>query len=202
MRSGFTLMELLVVLVIVALLAGLLFPVLGRARARAQEAPCTSQLRQIGQAFSMYRDDHGFRPPLLSDLYPVYVTSKDLFVCPLDEWTDGGGWFWSTWGPMAEGDRGPFAQTYGYFFGRDPTGPDAVWHAVKASPGNPGYSVCVLHGERWEGRGYRGVPLAVFGVHLRLGFDGSVTRRQYRREPFNTFYVLADRLPEWWPEDE
>jgi prepilin-type N-terminal cleavage/methylation domain-containing protein/prepilin-type processing-associated H-X9-DG protein len=55
---GFTLVELLVVLALIAVLAGLLLPALARARAAAHTARCTSNLRQLGLATQFYWDDH------------------------------------------------------------------------------------------------------------------------------------------------
>src|SRR5689334_13357096 len=53
-RGGFTLVELLVVISIVALLVGLLLAGLTKARQVAQSASCLSQLRQIGVALANY----------------------------------------------------------------------------------------------------------------------------------------------------
>jgi prepilin-type N-terminal cleavage/methylation domain-containing protein len=62
-RHAFSLVELLVVIAIIAVLASLLLPALGRAKGKAQNAVCISQLRQLGTATRLYADDHDGRLP-------------------------------------------------------------------------------------------------------------------------------------------
>ncbi|BDI30345.1 hypothetical protein CCAX7_23960 [Capsulimonas corticalis] len=55
--AGFTLIELLVVIAVISILAALLFPTFFAAREKARSAACSSNLRQIGMAMSMYMED-------------------------------------------------------------------------------------------------------------------------------------------------
>jgi prepilin-type N-terminal cleavage/methylation domain-containing protein/prepilin-type processing-associated H-X9-DG protein len=62
-RAGFTLVELLVVIALITILAGVLLPVLGAIREKARQTTCLLQLRQIGQAHRLYLVDWDERFP-------------------------------------------------------------------------------------------------------------------------------------------
>lgn len=63
MRRGFSLAEILIVMVIVAVLCCLLFPVLSQSRMRAKETTCMSNLHQTYLAAKLYQSEEGDYPP-------------------------------------------------------------------------------------------------------------------------------------------
>jgi prepilin-type N-terminal cleavage/methylation domain-containing protein/prepilin-type processing-associated H-X9-DG protein len=92
-RSGFTLIELLVVIAIIAILAAILFPVFARAREKARQTSCLSNLKQLGMAVYMYTSDYDECTPIgfsglgwwtgtwKERVYP-YVKNYQLYECP------------------------------------------------------------------------------------------------------------------------
>ena len=73
---GFTLIELLVVIAIIAILAAILFPVFARARAKAQQSSCLSNVKQLALATLMYTSDN--------DEMRGWVWAKQLWNPELD----------------------------------------------------------------------------------------------------------------------
>ena len=135
-RRGFTIIELLVVVGIIAILTALLLPVVGRAKARARQTICLNNLRQINFGIRMYADDSGDKTPrpegtklnrllsftgyknfIRSYVGPVAASSPKakLFACPADSffYTRANGLIVAEAQPMHEQSFADFS-SYGF----------------------------------------------------------------------------------------
>lgn len=111
-RRGFTLIELLVVIAIIAILAAILFPVFARAREKARQSSCLSNVKQVSLAFLMYAQDYDEVMVLAlmdnagtpgnvygnrrywQELIEPYMKSRQILRCPSDAtpyYSGGGG---------------------------------------------------------------------------------------------------------------
>jgi prepilin-type N-terminal cleavage/methylation domain-containing protein/prepilin-type processing-associated H-X9-DG protein len=92
-KKGFTLIELLVVIAIISMLASILFPVFGKAREKARQGVCMSNLKQLGHAVMLYLQDYDEIFPSHSasgygswhtTLNNNYIKNANVFSCPSD----------------------------------------------------------------------------------------------------------------------
>lgn len=97
-RRAFTLLELLVVIVIVAVLASLLMPAYSRSQRGAEAVACTANLREIGVGLNLYLGEHQMIMPdlqalrskttddvaVIDNTLDKYVQNKAVFACPGD----------------------------------------------------------------------------------------------------------------------
>jgi prepilin-type N-terminal cleavage/methylation domain-containing protein/prepilin-type processing-associated H-X9-DG protein len=109
-KRGFTLIELLVVIAIIAILAAILFPVFAKAREKARQTSCLSNVRQISTATLSYAQDY-------DELAPDY-------------WYGPGDGFWATWMEMVN----PYAKNEQIFLCPSaPTSPSGMGYTGAAN---------------------------------------------------------------------
>jgi len=184
-KQGFTLIELLVVIAIIAILAAILFPVFAKAREKARQTSCISNLRQLCIAVLSYAQDH-----------------DELFPLKVDPLLGGGDWWYqyfycdgdaTTWGVWSSDATGCFNAIHPYIknlqifscpsgskscdnYTPAPMGANTSysyngwWHAKwLGSPQEPARIIVI-----WEGMGTDGIDGAFCNPYLLWDPSGAI----------------------------
>src|ERR1043166_5893405 len=83
-KAAFTLIELLVAIAVIAIIAAILFPVFARAREKARQATCLSNLKQIAMGVLMYTSDY-------DEKFPFVLAFSGNLTCTANR---GDNWSW------------------------------------------------------------------------------------------------------------
>jgi prepilin-type N-terminal cleavage/methylation domain-containing protein/prepilin-type processing-associated H-X9-DG protein len=128
---GFTLVEILVVVAIIGVLAGILLAALGKVRESARSTQCKSNLHQIYTALELYRQSNKYYYPIAAsmpslglnddprivDVLAPYAGNINVFHCPSDRYkrfeTEGSSYEYNTRLGGRRTERGHFAQILG-----------------------------------------------------------------------------------------
>jgi prepilin-type N-terminal cleavage/methylation domain-containing protein/prepilin-type processing-associated H-X9-DG protein len=90
--SAFTLLELLVVIAVIAILASMLLPVLGKVRAKAHTVLCSGNLKQLQLCWQLYVEDNADRLPGNTALNPGDVGNRESWTADPSSWLQGNAW--------------------------------------------------------------------------------------------------------------
>ncbi len=212
-KSGFTLIEILTVVAIIALLIALVLPVLATARAKARTTHCIANLRQIYIAWKGYVEDYSEYPPCITSL--ISRSNAAIFHCPSDSWHG-----FNVWATFSSG------YPVSYFYANIIRWREKRELIEKADP-NHGIVFCMLHAKcdmcnmvDDAYRRHRSDPFSVAnsvfpyppvfsGTLLRLRLDGSlqtarISPRCYQLPDgivladVNPWYYLTDATPCLW----
>jgi prepilin-type N-terminal cleavage/methylation domain-containing protein len=204
---GFTLVELLTVIAIIAVLATLVSASLGNAQRKGRKAVSTSNLRQIAIAFNLYLDDRDKRPETFRQLTETKYINERVLLCPEDkvvmnwagslekldsgrkpaEVVPGRG------GSAPVAGNGSFVEDVAHSYFKAFDYYDEIWNQIDKSAMG-GLAACQLHG---IGRQRKGEPPSIAayqGLVLRVLKDGSVVSRQVFWDGFSSTVNSGDGL--------
>jgi prepilin-type N-terminal cleavage/methylation domain-containing protein len=158
---GFSLTEVLIVIVIIALLAALIFPVITNAKSKSLEVPCTTNLRQFHVAWAMYMEANNDRMPL--GIEGMAVTTRmdsNVLRCPADRY-----------GGVSKYSTKLLAKPVSYYYLPNS---DDFRDALEIADANFGIAYCVLHGRLVKPIDEFDAVRDTTGLVLRLRRDGSI----------------------------
>lgn len=195
-RGGFTMVELLTVIAVIAVLATLLLSAIGTAKKKSRQVRCTANLHQISLALNMYLDDLERRPPAFDPLVRQrYLPAPAVLLCPEDKTGNWGGWVNGS-GPALATDGGvedpsfsmiaestfpglstEMAEPLPFSYLHPLSWSNEAWNRLQNAGGSAGLATCQWHG---LGRPNPDGPslLDFQGVVLRGQRDGAVVRRK------------------------
>ena len=206
MKRGFTLIELLVVIAIIAILAAILFPVFARAREKARQTSCLSNMKQLGLAVMMYAQDFDERLPMQNHV----SLSSDVMELTRPE---GNCFWWVRVKPYINNDNilqcpsGRYAYIYGQAGGGSiqiPIDVDYGWnyHFVYIQPvklaviGEPASTILLVEQEASLGYGrWNNVANAATASHVPWRYDQHNGGANYTLCDGHAKWVSGEQVP-------
>jgi prepilin-type N-terminal cleavage/methylation domain-containing protein len=178
---GFTLIEVLVVIAIIAILAAIILPVFFRARGKARQTQCLSNTKQIGAALTMYADD-----------YDGYYTRGQYWPwTSVHLWTDAVEPYLKNTAVLRCPDQGSDPYGYGYNI--------AYWGAGDVKDGMHGVQDTYPVHESWVAEPSETVWVVDFGKYWGCGLEfGTEEPARRHHDGFNVLFV--DAHAKWMKE--
>ena len=203
-RSAFTLIELLVVIAIIAILAAILFPVFAKAREKARQSSCQSNLKQIGLAIVQYIQDYDSAYPVCQEggwpgntqvnagwggwisnpLFP-YIKNSQIWQCP----SRNSGW-WVDWRTNRN-----VSYCYNYYLLGNGT---AVKESSIADPNGTSRLVAMWDSDNSWGDGYPSAGNGIGQRDILWYLQGNRTSTCWHMENNNCLFVDGHVKPANW----
>ncbi len=177
-QHGFTLIELLVVIAIIAILAAILFPVFARARAKAMQNTCLSNVKQLTLGWTMYNNDWDERchwwqnpPNDFANAMMPYVKNQHIFYCPVSN---------RNWSP-ANWPNVNYADNAG------------LGNQRTVMITSPAKTIAILEADGTNGRSYSAADMTfIYGCSTPASYDNMTLRHQN-----GSNYGFADGHAKW-----